>query len=136
MKRLILIITFALGSFCFAKAQDEDAGKRREKIQALKIAFITQKLGLSSEEAQRFWPVYNQYESEMKSLFRQNTDGDVIENDERLLNVRKKYRPEFVKVLGEPRMNKLFTAEREFRGVLLQHLKNRNNQQRQMLRRR
>ena len=136
MKRLILIITFAFGSFCFAKAQNDDAGKRGEKIQALKIAFITQKLGLSSEEAQRFWPVYNQYENEMKSLSRQNTDGDVIENDERLLNVRKKYRPEFVKVLGEPRMNKLFTAEREFRGVLLQHLKNRNNQQRQMLRRR
>ncbi|MEP6596984.1 MAG: hypothetical protein ABJA71_13610 [Ginsengibacter sp.] len=136
MKRRILIITFALGSFCFTKAQDEDAGKRGEKIQALKIAFITQKLALSSEEAQRFWPVYNQYENEIKSLFRENGNGDVIENDERLLNIRKKYRPEFVKVLGDVRMNKLFLAEKEFRGVLLQHLKNRNNQQGQMLRRR
>ena len=136
MKRFILIIIFALGGFCFAKAQDEDAGKRAEKIQALKIAFITQKLALSSDEAQRFWPVYNQYENEIRSAFRENKDGDVIENDERLLNIRKKYRPEFVKVLGESRMNKLFSAEREFRGVLLQHLKNRNDQQRQMLRRR
>ena len=136
MKRLILIITFALGSFCFAKAQDEGTGNRAEKIQALKIAFITQKLALSSDEAQRFWPVYNQYESEIRGAFRENRDGDVIENDERLLNIRKKYRPEFVKVLGESRRNKLFSAEREFRGVLLQHLKNRNDHQRQLLRRR
>jgi len=136
MKKFILIIIFAFGSFCFVKAQDEDGGKRAEKIQALKIAFITQKLGLSAEEAQKFWPVYNQYENEMKSILRENKDVDVIENDERLLNIRKKYRPEFVKVLGQPRMNTLFTAEKEFRAVLLQHLKNRNNQQRPMLRRR
>ena len=136
MKKIILIITFVFGSFCLVKAQDEEPGKRAEKIQALKIAFITQKLGLSAEEAQKFWPVYNQYENEMKSIFRENRDGDVIENDERLLNVRKKYRPEFVKVLGQTRMNTLFSAEKEFRGVLIQQLKNRNNQQRPMLRRR
>ncbi len=129
-------MALALGSFSFVKAQEENTGNRGEKIEALKIAFITQKLELSSEEAQKFWPVYNQYENEMKSTFRENRDGDVIENDERLLNIRKKYRPEFVKVLGQSRMNKLFTAEKEFRGVLLQHLKNRNNQQRQTLRRR
>ena len=128
MKKFILIITFALGSFCFAKAQDEDGGKRAEKIQALKIAFITQKLGLSAEEAQKFWPVYNQYENEMKSTLRENTDVDIIETDEKLLSIRRKYRPEFVKVLGQSRMNKLFIAEKEFRGVLIQHLKNRNQQ--------
>ena len=136
MKKIILIITFVFGSFCLVKAQDEEPGKRAEKIQALKIAFITQKLGLSAEEAQRFWPVYNQYQNEMKSTLSENRDGDVIESDERVLNIRKKYRPEFIKVLGQPRMNTLFAAEKEFRAVLLQHLKNRNNQQRPMLRRR
>jgi len=136
MKKIILIITFAFGSFYCVKAQDEELGKRAEKIQALKIAFITQKLGLSAEEAQRFWPVYNQYQNEMKSIYSEKSDVDVIENDEKLLNVRKKYRPEFAKILGEPRMNKLFIAEKEFRGILLQHLKNRNNQQGPMLRRR
>ena len=136
MKKFILIIIFALGSFCFVKAQDEDGSNRAEKIQALKIAFITQKLGLSAEEAQRFWPVYNQYQNEMKSTYRENRDGDVIENDERLLNIRKKYRPEFAKVLGQSRINTFFSAEKEFRGVLIQHLKNKNNQQQPKLRRR
>jgi hypothetical protein len=129
MKKYLLLITFAVCSFCFAKAQDEDAAKRAEKIEALKIAFITEKLGLSTAEAQKFWPVYNQYDNEIKSVFRNNKDGDVIENDERLLNVRKKYRPEFEKVLGRPRMNKLYSTEKDFRKLLFQHIK-KNNQQR------
>lgn len=128
MKKFILLIALSVFGIAFLKAQDGNTGKRGEKIQALKIAFITQKLELTSEEAQKFWPVYGQYENEIKSLWGNNKDGDVIDNEEKLLNIRKKYRPEFVKVLGQPRMNRLFAVEKEFRGVLLQRLKNRNNQ--------
>ncbi len=129
MKKILFIITCILFSFSFVKAQD-DEGKRADKIQALKIAFITEKLSLTSDEAQRFWPLYSQYESEMKSLNRdKNNDGDVLDNEEKQLNIRKKYRSQFIQVLGQPRMNTLFNAEREFRGILLQRLRN-NNQQR------
>ncbi len=41
---------------------------RAEKIQSLKIAFITQKLQLTPDEAQKFWPVYNQYDKEVHSI--------------------------------------------------------------------
>jgi hypothetical protein len=136
VKKFILIIAFAFSCFSLVQAQDENTGRGEKRIEVLKIAFITKKLELSSDEAQRFWPVYNQYENEIRSVFRENSGDDVIENDERLLNIRKKYRPEFIKVLGQSRMNKLFSAEKDFRGVLLQTLKNRNNQQGQMLRRR
>ncbi|MEO6455568.1 MAG: hypothetical protein ABIN97_15920 [Ginsengibacter sp.] len=136
MKKYILVIALSLGMLPFLKAQDDNGTKRAEKIQALKIAFITQKLGLTSEEAQKFWPVYGQYENDVRSLLGDNKNSDVIDNEERLVNIKKKYRPEFAKVLGQPRMNKLFTAEKEFRGVLLQGLKNRNNQQRPLMRQR
>ena len=129
MKKFVLITLMAFGSF-WVTAQ------RGEKIQALKIAFITQKLSLSAEEAQRFWPVYGQYENEIKSILAQSANDDVIENDESLLNIRKKYRPEFAKIIGQDRTNRLFIAEREFRKVLIQNLKNRNNQQRPSLRNR
>ena len=134
MKKYILIIALDFGSLSL-KAQDEDGNKRAEKIQALKIAFITEKLELTSEEAQKFWPVYGQYENDIKSVLG-NKNGDVIDNEERVLNIRKKYRPEFEKVLGQPRMNKFFKAEKDFRGILLQRLKNRNNQQRPLQRQR
>jgi len=135
MKKFILILLFFTGTFLGAKAQEDEA-RKAEKIQALKIAFITQKLELTSDEAQKFWPVYSQYENDMKQLLLDKKNADVIDSDEGLLNIRKKYRPEFIKVIGQPRMNKLFNAEKEFRGVLLRHLQNRaDNQQRPMFRR-
>ncbi len=117
MKKYLLVLTLFFSTLSLLKAQNGNGGKRAEKIQALKIAFITQKLELTSEEAQKFWPVYGQYENEMRSLISNNQNSDVLDNEERLLNIRKKYRPEFAKILGQPRMNKLFSTEKEFRGV-------------------
>jgi hypothetical protein len=41
---------------------------KREHIESLKISFITQKLNLTREEAQRFWPIYNEYYDALQSL--------------------------------------------------------------------
>ena len=71
MKHLLLILAFFLGSFSFANAQ-KDRGEKSEKVQALKIAFITQKLELGTDEAQRFWPVYNRYETELRQVIMDN----------------------------------------------------------------
>ena len=122
MKKYLLILLLAVGSFISVKAQDE-TNPQAEKIQALKIAFITQKLQLSTAEAEKFWPVYNQYENEIKTLRVNNKNGDVLDNEEKLLDIRKKYRPQFEKILGPARMNDLFTAERDFRKILIQRLK-------------
>jgi len=128
MKRLILIITFFLGSFSFVKAQNDNKEDRGEKIQALKIAFITQKLELTSDEAQKFWPVYNRYETDIRQVIRDNkTGGDAIDNEEKVLNVKKRYRSEFIKVIGQPKTNTLFNSEREFRGVLMRQLKGKHD---------
>jgi hypothetical protein len=127
MKNFLLILSFLFTGFT-SFAQQPDAATKREKIQALKIAFITQKLELTSDEAQRFWPVYNRYEAELHQTMQDNKGGDVIDNEEKMLNIRKKYRTEFSKVLGQPKMNKLFATEKEFRGVLMRQLKERRNQ--------
>ena len=42
----------------------------REKIKSLKIAFITERLNLSSDEAQRFWPLYNDHEADIEGIKR------------------------------------------------------------------
>ncbi|MEP6928169.1 MAG: hypothetical protein ABI834_11055 [Ginsengibacter sp.] len=134
MKKIILILLVLPGSFLGIKAQDADQTKA-EKIQALKIAFITQKLQLSTDEAQKFWPVYDQYENEIHSLQLDNRNGPALENEEKLLNIRKKYKGSFEKVIGPQKLNKLFNAERDFRTVLIQRLQNRNQQRLKQLRR-
>jgi formiminotetrahydrofolate cyclodeaminase len=116
MKKFLLILFVVVST----SIQAQDTGPGQEKIQALKIAFITQKLNLSSEEAQKFWPVYNQYDNEIKSI----QQGDVLKSEEQLLNIRKKYKSSFEKVIGQQKLNKLFNAERDFRSVLIQRLKN------------
>ncbi len=110
------------GSISSVNAQSGN-GERQEKIQALKIAYITQKLKLTPAEAEKFWPVYNQYNNEIRTLRINNQDGDVLENEQKLLDIRKKYKPEFENILGPQRMNDLFNAERDFRNVLIKRLK-------------
>ena len=123
MKKFVLFLVFISANFSLVKAQD-DKDKRSEKIQALKIAFITQKIELTSDEAQKFWPVYNRYETEIRQAYKDSKNGgDAIENEEKILNVKKKYRTEFIKVIGQPKTTTLFNSEREFRGVLMRHLK-------------
>ncbi len=122
MKKYLLIILAFFGSYSFTMAQN---GNGREKIQALKVAFITQKLHLTSAEAEKFWPIYNQYDNEIMQVRANNRNGDVIENEQKLLDIRKKYKPAFEKILGPQRLNDLYNAEREFRNVLIQRLKER-----------
>jgi predicted nucleic acid-binding protein len=53
-------------------SQNDRMDEHRDKIRALKIALITEKLDLSSSEAEKFWPIYNTFESDQEQL-RENT---------------------------------------------------------------
>lgn len=112
-----------VGSTSFLMAQNGN-GQRGERIQALKIAFLTQKLKLTSAEAEKFWPVYNEYEEEVKGIRAEKNDDDVLENEQKLLDIKKKYKPKFEKILGSEKVITLYNAEKEFRNVLIKRLKN------------
>ncbi|MGN6246711.1 MAG: hypothetical protein ACTHNG_00060 [Ginsengibacter sp.] len=120
MKKFLLIIIAVLGFTSFTMAQQ---GNGRERIQALKVAFITQKLHLTTAEAEKFWPVYNQYDNEIMQVRANNRNGDVIEKEQKVLDIRKKYRSSFEKILGPQRLNDLYNAESDFRKILIQRLK-------------
>ena len=75
-----VITFFLLIIVCCGFAQDKD---KRELIKALKIAFITEKLELTSSEAQKFWPIYNAYELEREMLrknMREKKNNLTVEN--------------------------------------------------------
>jgi hypothetical protein len=125
MKKYLLLLLVIFAGLSFANAQQQ--GNRSEKVQALKIAFITQRLQLTTTQAQQFWPVYNQYQSEIRDLRKDKSD-DALENEERLLNIRKKYKPSFQKIIGPEKLNDLYNAERDFRTVLIRQLKSEREQ--------
>jgi hypothetical protein len=94
-------------------------------LQGIKIAFITKQLSLTSEEAQKFWPLYNDFSDKAKSL-RKGQDVDELAFEEKMLDERKKLKVELTKVLGsENRANKALGIDREFNRVLKNELENR-----------
>jgi hypothetical protein len=124
MKRILAIVLFSFTAFSSLKAQDNDRAQRMEKIQALKVAFITQKLSLTPDEAQRFWPIYNRYETDMRQTYTANKfTGDALDNEEKILNVKKRYKADFTKIIGDNKTNLLFNSEKEFRSVLMHQLR-------------
>jgi hypothetical protein len=110
-----------------ATAQDAEpdlSEKQQENVKALEIAFLTKELELTPDEAQKFWPVYNQYSTEINGVVK--NIPDVIERDEKILNIRKKYQGQFVKVLGDQqRLNRMFNAKDKFRKLLIRTLQKR-----------
>jgi ABC-type Na+ efflux pump permease subunit len=124
ISQMILILMIFLGATTVSVAQedgDDDAQKGGGRIEALKIAYLTKQLNLSPEEAQKFWPIYNKYNDEVRKTridARQNKESE-INTQEKLLNIRKKYNGEFVKALSTEKVNSFFQAEKNF-GVFLQ----------------
>lgn len=131
MKKILLIIVIALGASLVSVAQDEGGEKQNGgRLEALKIGYLTKKLNLTTEEAQKFWPIYNQYMNEIRKTridARQNKEGE-IPTEEKLLNIRKKYNGEFNKALSSEKVNTFFKAEKEFGTVLQKELMERRMQ--------
>ncbi len=118
----IVMIMLAIG----VKAQPPENGKfpkpeRLEKIKALYVAYITQKLKLTPDEAQKFWPVHLQYEEEIQTI---NKSGlQEIDREEAVLKVKKKYAASFTKILGAERYNEFNIHDKAFRDKIKERLR-------------
>lgn len=65
-KKILLLLAFmAVASTLFGQRRPD-----REKLKSLKIAFLTERLDLSSKEAEAFWPAYNEHEERMNAFRR------------------------------------------------------------------
>lgn len=126
MKKIYILMAF-VSITGFAAAQDDlPSEKKQQDIEALKVAFISKELELTPDEAQKFWPVYNQYAKELRTTIKD--DADVLDRDEKVLNLRKRYKDQFTKILGQQRMNRIFNAEGRFRQLLIKSMRNQNQQ--------
>lgn len=63
---ITLILTLLIATTAISQESKES---KRKKIKALKVAFITERLELTPDEAQTFWPVYNVYDGRMNDIY-------------------------------------------------------------------
>ncbi len=98
-----------------------------QKVEAIKVAYVTGQLNLTVQEAQPFWPLFNSFSNEVKRA-RKTYPNDEIAFDQALVDIRRKYKDPFKRILiYDDRVNKVFVIERQFREVLRQALKDRTN---------
>jgi hypothetical protein len=119
----------------------QDRREHYQRIEAIKVAFITKKLDLTTEEAQKFWPVYNNYQKELMGLMRKRREDrkktDIDPNDKinldlsyesKMLELKKKYKKIYLKAIPAEKVLLLYHAEREFREHLIKQLNHRRKE--------
>ncbi len=149
MKKLTLIL-LATALSVAAFAQEAPGKAQRDRLQAEKIAYITRELDLSPEEAQVFWPVYNQFQKEQRESDRQvrnaqkalkeaveSGKGDTetkplldswVAAKKAQKNSLVEHRAEFVKIIGEAKTAKLYMAEENFRNQQIRRIAGQNSE--------
>jgi len=117
----------------------------QERIKAARVAYLTKELSLSPEEAEKFWPVYNQYDGQREDL--RNRIRDLLEEtrtrgyssddkanaalDEMLsireqeLQLERNFRKSMQGILPARRLVVLHQAEREFQKELIRRIQDR-----------
>lgn len=139
MKNILKYTLLLLLTTTFAFSQPNQG--KRDKIKALKIAYISEELALSTQEAEKFWPIYNAFEDKQFELQHQKKKAYMsrIENnmdkltekeaaqllmqmentEEDLFQLRKKYNQDLKTVLSAQKIVKLYKTEEQFRKNLL-----------------
>lgn len=144
--QLVLFCALMLGS-TVAMAQTGRPQDKRENVEAAKVAFLTDKMSLTSEQSQKFWPLYNEYESKRRDLVRAYRSGYREDVDqlseqeakaridgmfvtrEKELELEKEYVARYQRVISPNQIIKLYRSEREFTKLLLQKLEANNKGQ-------
>ena len=111
--------------------KSENKSTDLRKIQAMEMAFITKELNLSPDEAQKFWPLFNQYRNDMRGLVTNRIAEDHLDKQQKMLDLRKKYRDDFTKVMTHERANRVFGAEDEFKSLVRREFQKRQSEKRQ-----
>jgi hypothetical protein len=143
MKRAtIVLISIMISSFMLVSAQNQN----RERLDAYKIAFFTRKLNLSPQEAERFWPVYNenqkqkgQIQTEKVSLMKTFNQNEANLSEKEITEIGNKYCETLVKeselavtfhkklqeILPPGKIIRVYQAENQYRMQLLNELQQR-----------
>ena len=111
MKKFLIILALSLVAYN-GFAQEEEQGTN-ERIRDRMSEFIQKRLHVSSEESQRFTPVFFRYFKEWRTTLRDNR-GDRLLLQQKVVDIRLRYRNEFREILGEKRGSQVYDHQEVF----------------------
>lgn len=155
MHHILFLVAVATWSAPAVHAQEEDlpplSAERMKEVKAQKSAYITSKLSLTPDEAQKFWPIYNEMDEkqdairkELRELHRsQKKDGvemteaeatqlidKALASRQKELDLEKSYAERFKKSIGAVKTVQLKKAERDFHREVLKKFRERMEERR------
>jgi hypothetical protein len=143
LRKSVLTVAIALFSFYGLSQPGGAKQSKKDKVEQLKIAFITKELDLSVEEAEKFWPVYNskndaikkekksrrQKSNDLKTNFETLSETDIEKKATEILDseiteakLKKEYTEKIAKIIGYKKAVQLLNVERRFKKELLNKL--------------
>ncbi len=144
MKQLLLFVLLITSITFTGLAQDANA-----KIEAARIALITERLNLTPDQAEKFWPIYKEYTNKRRDINQQfrsqvgNVDPNSVSDEEakklvqmqlekkqQELNLEKQYSERILNVISTRQMVSLRKAEQDFKILLMEKIKQRQQMQR------
>ncbi len=148
MKRLpFILLLFCAFTFGSTTAMAQSGRPQEKNVEAAKVAFLTDKMGLTAEQSQKFWPLYNEYEAKRRELVRSYRSGyredvdqlsdqeakarldGMFSTREKELELEKEYVARYQRVISSNQIIKLYRSEREFTKLLLKKLEANNKAQ-------
>lgn len=116
MKKFLLILTVFIGSLAtgMAQTEPEDVNPQESKIRERMQEYIQNRLNLSRNEAEKFTPIFVRYFREFAQTHR-SYKGDRLVLQQKIIDLRIRYRTEFRQIMDEQRANRVFKHEDEFR---------------------
>jgi hypothetical protein len=129
------LLMFLLLGFFATNAQDRQSRERvKDKLNAQRVAFITNQLDLSEAESQKFWPVYNAYTAELEQLkssldiqFKRDLSDkeaedmltSMLDGRAKEIEIQKRYVQKLKSAIPAKKIVMLYRAEREFKEKLI-----------------
>ncbi len=150
MKRaLFLCVLFAGLGVVGLQAQQPSsgAGRNHQRIEAMRVSFITSEMQLTPDEAAVFWPIYNEYRDKMRTIRQSGVELDKpvmdlsedearafieqrLNKEEDLLKLKREYYLRLREVVSARKLILLERAERKFKERLLREMRTRQHKQR------
>ncbi|WP_394750599.1 hypothetical protein [Spongiimicrobium salis] len=145
-KNIVVLLVLLSTTFIYGQRREN-----KDKIEALRIAFLTERLDLSSAQAQQFWPIYNEHRKKMDDYRKEerkeiygalediaslpDKEAEVLlekhmKIQEKKHLAEKQYLKALNNVLGAKKIFALFKAEHAFKRRLLRQYRHKQGERR------
>lgn len=144
LRSFILLVSLMVFTISLNAQETQSKSDKEQEFKSQKIAFFTDKIGLTPEEAQIFWPVYNNYWAKKNKIIANRKEkmtyfadhSENMSNDEmikyadqyiryemELAELLDEYHKKFKKILPINKVMKIYLADYEFKTYLLKKIR-------------